>query len=100
MESGGRMDETDRDVPARVLVMADFDNPDRGWNKQSWYHWVPPLAARGRGICMVDAFGKSLAGSLPDDVRIGIVKVCVPGCKIELFQKESFQATWMASEIG
>ncbi len=92
MESGGRMDDSDRDVPKRVLVMADFDNTDRGWQKRSWYHAVPPLAARGRGICMVDAFGKTMASALPDDVRIGIVKVCVPGCKIELFQKESFQS--------
>lgn len=92
MESGGRMNEADRTVPERVLVMADFDNADRGWQKRNWYHAIPPLAARGRGICMVDAFGKTLASSLPDDVRIGIVKVCVPGCKIELFQKGTFQS--------
>ncbi len=92
MESGGRMDDADRQVPERVLVMADFDNADRGWKKGNWYHAIPPLAARGRGICMVDAFGKKMADSMPGDVRIGIVKVCVPGCKIELFQKASFQA--------
>ncbi len=33
MESGGRMDDADPQVPERVLVMADFDNADRGWKK-------------------------------------------------------------------
>lgn len=86
------MNDSDRDVPERVLVMADFDNAERGWQKNNWYHAVPPLAARGRGICMVDAFGKTMASSLPNDAHIGIVKVCVPGCKIELYQKDTFQS--------
>ncbi len=105
MDSGGRMNDADRDIPDRLLVMADFDNADRGWQKDQWYQAVPPLAARGRGICMVDSFGKNMVKSLPDDVRVGIVKVCVPGCKIELFQKDSFQsyiegeADWMKSIV-
>lgn len=92
MDSGGRMNDADHDVPERLLVMADFDNEQRGWQKGNWYHAVPPLAARGRGICMVDSFGKAMVHSLPDDVRVGIIKVCVPGCKIELYQKQSFQS--------
>ena len=92
MDSGGRMNDADRDVPERLLVMADFDNAERGWQKGNWYHAVPPLAARGRGICMVDSFGKAMVNSLPEDVRVGIIKVCVPGCKIELYQKDSFQS--------
>jgi GH35 family endo-1,4-beta-xylanase/enterochelin esterase-like enzyme len=91
MESGGRMNEDDRQVSNRMLVMADFDHLDRGWEKGKWYQAIPPLAARGRGICMVDSFGKQLAQSMPADVRIGIIKVAVPGCKIELFQKDAFQ---------
>ncbi|MEP0345430.1 alpha/beta hydrolase-fold protein [Rhodopirellula bahusiensis] len=92
MDSSGRMNDADRDVPERLLVMADFDNEQRGWQKRNWYHAVPPLAARGRGICMVDSFGKAMVNSLPEDARVGIIKVCVPGCKIELYQKESFQS--------
>ncbi|MCA9125474.1 MAG: hypothetical protein KDB22_00250 [Planctomycetales bacterium] len=92
MDSGGRMNDADRSVPERLLVMADFDNEQRGWQKGKWYHAVPPLAARGRGICMVDSFGKAMVNSLPQDIRVGIIKVCVPGCKIELYQKESFQS--------
>ena len=84
------MNDADRNVDERFLVMADFDNADRGWEKDNWYHAVPPLAARGRGICMVDAFGKTLVAGLPENVRVGVIKVSVPGCKIELFEKDSF----------
>lgn len=92
MDSSGRMNDADREVPERLLVMADFDNEQRDWQKGNWYKAVPPLAARGRGICMVDSFGKAMVESLPEDVRVGIIKVCVPGCKIEMYQKESFQS--------
>jgi hypothetical protein len=91
MESGGRMNEADRTVDKRFLVMADFDAPNRGWEKGKWYHAVPPIAAKGRGICMVDYFGRTLVAKLPENVRVGVIKVSVPGCKIELFEKDSFQ---------
>jgi hypothetical protein len=75
MESGGRMNEADRNVDDRFLVMADFDNADRGWEKDHWYRAVPPLAARGRGMCMVDSFGRTLVAGLPDNC---------PECREEL----------------
>lgn len=90
MESGGRMDEMDRTVDNRFQVMADFDNANRGWNKGGWYDAVPPLAANGSGICMVDYFGRTMVSNLPPNIRIGVIKVSVPGCKIELFQKDTF----------
>lgn len=33
MESGGRMEEIDRSVDNRFRVLADFDAPNRGWQK-------------------------------------------------------------------
>src|SRR5690349_12426608 len=54
MESGGRMDDIDRTVDKRFQVMADFDSPKRGWTKGNWYEAMPPISARGNGICMVD----------------------------------------------
>jgi hypothetical protein len=92
MESGGRMNDADKEVDERFLVMADFDNADRGWEKNHWYHAVPPLTAKGRGICMVDYFGRTVVVGLPENVRVGVIKVSVPGCKIELFEKDTFQA--------
>ena len=97
MESGGRMNDADKEVDKRFLVMADFDNAKRGWRKDHWYHAVPPLAATGRGIYMIDYFGRTLLASLPQEVRVGVIKVSVPGCKIELFQKDAFQ-TYIETE--
>ncbi|MDX1952204.1 MAG: sialate O-acetylesterase [Verrucomicrobiota bacterium] len=92
MESGGEMNDADRTVDERFRVMADFDAADRGWEKGKWYHAIPPLAAKGRGICLVDYFGRTLVAGLPKEVRVGVIKVSVPGCKIELFEKETFQS--------
>lgn len=92
MESGGRMNEQDKNVDERFRVMADFDAPNRGWEKGHWYHAVPPLAAKGSGICMVDYFGRTMVANLPENVRVGVIKVSVPGCKIELFEKDTYQA--------
>ena len=67
MESGGRMDEMDRTVDKRFQVMADFDSANRGWKKGNWYDAVPPLAAKGSGICMVDYFGRTMVANLPPE---------------------------------
>lgn len=90
MESGGKMDDSDRTVNQRFQVLADFDSTSRGWKRGQWYDAIPPLAAKGRGICLVDYFGRTLVAGLPDNVRVGVVKVAVPGCKIELFEKGSY----------
>jgi len=90
MESGGKMDEMDRNVDKRFQVLADFDSTNRGWKKGQWYEAVPPLAAKGRGICLVDYFGRTMVAGLPENIRVGVVKVAVPGCKIELFEKLTY----------
>jgi hypothetical protein len=105
MESGGRMEEMDRTVDKRFQVLADFDAPDRGWKKGQWYDAVPPLAAKGSGICLVDYFGRTMVANLPENIRVGVIKVSVPGCKIELFEKDTctnYAATaqsWMKNLI-
>lgn len=100
MESGGRMDDQDKTVDKRFQVMADFDAPNRGWKKWNWYEAVPPLTAKGRGICMVDYFGRTMVANLPENIRIGVIKVSVPGTKIELFDKENFQKYLDAKETA
>ena len=84
------MDEQDKTVDKRFQVMADFDSTNRGWKKGQWYEAVPPLAARGRGICLVDYFGRTMVAGLPENIRVGVIKVAVPGCKIELFEKGTY----------
>ena len=92
MESGGMMDDEDKRVDPRFQVLADFDNSERGWSKNQWYPAIPPLSAKGKGICMVDYFGRTLLAGLPQNVRVGVIKVSVPGCRIELFQKDKFES--------
>jgi len=105
MESGGRMDEMDRTVDKRFQVMADFDAPSRDWKRGQWYDAVPPLAAKGSGICMIDYFGRTMVANLPPNIRVGVIKVSVPGCKIELFEKGTYTnyaataASWMQNYI-
>lgn len=105
MESGGKMDEADKVVDPRFEVMADADSPDRGWKKGGWYQAVPPLAAKGNGICMVDSFGRTMAAHLPERIRVGVIKVSVPGAKIELFEKDAFTnylataPAWMQNHV-
>ena len=105
MESGGKMDEMDRTVDKRFQVMADADATNRGWTKGKWYDAVPPLTAKGNGICLVDYFGRTMVSNLPPSIRVGVIKVSVPGCKIEMFEKDvytNYVATaqpWMQNHI-
>ncbi len=85
------MEEGDRTVDKRFQVLADFDAPSRGWKKGNWYDAVPPLTARGRGISLVDYFGRIMVANLPEKIRIGVVKCSVPGTKIELWDKDYFK---------
>ena len=91
MEGGGRIEATDQEVDPRFQVLADFDNPSRGWKRGQWYRAVPPLTRRTRGISLVDSFGKTMVDNLPKYVRIGVVKVGVSGTKIELWDKDSYR---------
>ena len=109
MEGVGQIEEPDRTVDNRFQVLADFDNPSRGWKKGQWYRAVPPLTRRTRGISLVDSFGKTMVANLPKHIRIGVVKVSVSGTKIELWDKDSYREylatadTWkvkIADEYG
>ena len=40
---------------------------------------------------MIDYFGRTMVANLPENIRVGVIKVSVPGCKIELFEKDTFQ---------
>jgi hypothetical protein len=39
---------------------------------------------------MIDYFGRTMVANLPPKIRVGVIKVSVPGCKIELFQEDKF----------
>lgn len=91
MDGGAKMEEFDRIGNKRFQVLADFDNPERQWTKGQWYEAVPPLTKRIRGLTLVDYFGKTMIANLPEEYRVGVIKVAVPGAKIEMFDKDRYQ---------
>lgn len=65
-------------------------NPPRTMGK--WYTANPPLPRCSAGPGIVDWFGRTLVDSLPQNVKIGAIVVSVIGTKIELFDKDGYQA--------
>jgi hypothetical protein len=92
MEGAGRAEEQDKTVEERFLVLQAVDAPNLKREKGKWYPAVPPLARGRTGIGPADCFGRTMVAGLPKNVRVGVVNVAVAGCKIELFDKENFQA--------
>jgi hypothetical protein len=106
MEGGPRANGVE--TPARFQVMQAVDcpglNPAR--TKGSWYTANPPISRCSQGPGIAYWFGRTLVDSLPANVRIGIINVAVAGCKIELFDKDTYQAyaknaeDWMKNIIN
>jgi hypothetical protein len=92
-------------VDKRFQMLAAVDFASIGRKKGEWYEAVPPLCRASTGLCPADYFGRTMAGATPEKVTIGVVNVSVAGCKIELFNKDTYQAyaatapAWMASII-
>ena len=92
-------------VNGRFQVLAAVDFPQLGRKKGQWYTAVPPLCRGNSGISPADYFGRTMVANLPENIKIGIVSVAVAGCKIELFEKDAYQAyaatapDWMAKII-
>jgi lysophospholipase L1-like esterase len=92
-------------VDKRFQVLAAVDFPNLGRTKGNWYDAVPPLCRGHTGLCPADYFGRTMVANLPTRIRVGVVNVSVAGCKIELFDKDNYQAyaatapSWMKNII-
>jgi alpha-L-arabinofuranosidase len=92
MDGAGRIEQQDKTVDERFQVLAAIDMPNLNRKKGNWYPAVPPLC-RGRGrLSPADYFGRTLVANLPEKIRVGVINVSIPGCKIELFEKDTFQS--------
>src|SRR3990170_673772 len=78
-------------VDSRFKVLQAVDCSNLAREKGKWYTAVPPLSRCRTGLTPADYFGRTLVQNLPKDVRVGVINVSVAGCKIELFEKDSFQ---------
>jgi len=92
-------------VDSRFQVLAAVDFPSLNRTKGTWYDAVPPLCRPNSGLCPADYFGRTLVAGLPKEIRVGVVNVSVAGCKIELFDKNTYAdyassaPSWMANII-
>lgn len=106
MEGGPRV--TGLETPARFQVMQAVDCPSLSpaRTKGSWYTANPPISRCTQGPGIAWWFGRNMVDSMPATVKIGIVNVAVLGCKIELFDKDTYQAyaatveSWMTAAIN
>jgi hypothetical protein len=93
-------------VDERFQMLAAVDFPKLNRTKGQWYPAVPPLSRGNAGLGPADYFGRTLVASLPKEMSVGIVNVSIGGCKIELFQKDTFQSyadtapQWMKGTIA
>lgn len=92
MDGAGKIEEQDRTVDHRFQVLAAIDASNQGRKRGNWYPAVPPLARGTGGLGPADYFGRTMVANLPENIRVGVINVAVPGCKIELFEKETFGA--------
>jgi hypothetical protein len=87
----GIEDEDKVNVDDRFKVLAAVDFPKLNRQKGEWYTAIPPLCRPSTGLCPADYFGRTMVADLPENIKVGVVNVSVAGCKIELFEKDSFQ---------
>ncbi len=106
MEGFPGIEEQDKkNVNDRFQMLAAVDFPKLNREKGQWYTAVPPLCRPHTGLSPADYFGRTMVANLPENIKVGIVVVAVAGCKIELFDKDNYQAydstapNWMKNII-
>lgn len=106
MEGGPSV--TGLQTPARFQTMQAVDcsrlNPPR--TKGTWYTANPPISRCNQGPGIAWWFGRNMVDSTPANIKIGMINVAVAGCKIELFDKATYQSyaatveSWMTAYIN
>jgi hypothetical protein len=105
MEGNARPEAQDSVVDSRFQVLEAVNCPNTGREEGKWYTAIPPLCRCRTGLTPADYFGRTLVANLPKDVRVGVINVAVGGCKIELFDKDHYEAyaatapDWMKNMI-
>ena len=93
MEGAAKAEAQDSiNVDKRFKVFETLDCPNLARKKGNWYTAVPPLCRCYTGLTPADYFGRTLVANLPEKITIGIINVSVAGCKIELFEKDTYQS--------
>jgi hypothetical protein len=107
MEGQGTIETQDKTVDSRFKVMEATDCTNLGRKKGLWYTATPPLSRCYTGLSPSDYFGRTMVATLPDSIKVGVINVSVAGCKIELFDKDTYKTyvssiteDWLKNIIG
>jgi len=107
MEGNARIEPQDTvGINERFRVLEAVDCPSLNRVMGKWYTAVPPLCRCRTGLTPADYFGRTMVANLPKKIRVGIINVSVGGCKIELFDKDTYQVYvttvpgWMTNMIN
>lgn len=91
MEGFPGIEDSDRAwTDPRFQMLATTDHSKLGRTTGQWYLAVPPLSRPYAGLGPADYFGRALVEKLPPHISVGVVNVSIGGCRIELFQKDTF----------
>lgn len=91
MEGNASVEAQDKSgVNARFQLLPAIDWPDGSRKKGTWTTATPPTCRNNTGLNPCDYFGRTMADSLPTNIKIGIINVAVAGCKIEMFDKDKY----------
>lgn len=105
MEGAARFEPQDTTVDNRFQVLEAVDCPNLGRTMGQWYTAKPPLCRCRTGLSPADYFGRKMLAGLPPQAKVGVIHVAVGGCKIELFDKDRYEAyaatapDWMKNMI-
>ncbi len=97
MEGNAKFEVQDTLVNKRFQVLEAVDCENLKRKKGQWYTAVPPLSRCQTGLTPADYFGREMIANLPEDIKVGVINVAVGGCKIELFDKDNYEAYVSAS---
>jgi len=92
MEGAARAELQDSTVNPRFQVMEAVNCENLGRSKGKWYPAVPPLCRCKTNLGPTDYFGRTMVANLPEKVKVGVIVVAIGGCKIELFDKDTYSS--------
>ena len=90
MEGSAAIEEQDKSVNDRFLVMPSTDCSNLYREIYNWYPAVPPLSHCFAGLSPADYFGRTMVKNMPDSIKIGVINVAIGGCDIRLFDKDLY----------
>jgi len=92
MAGGEGPDAQNLTVPGgRMYKMVAADMARQNLKMGQWYQTKPPVDRNINALRIDDFFGWTMLESLPEDYRVGVINVSVPGCKIELFVEDQYE---------